>query len=37
LKPGDRIICTGARAKDPAIFALKCFTVELPDGRKMPS
>ncbi len=37
LKPGDRISCTGARAKDPAIFALKCFTVEFPDGRKLPS
>jgi hypothetical protein len=37
LKPGDRINCTGARAKDPAIFALKCFTVDLPDGRKIPS
>ena len=37
LKPGDRISCTGARAKDPAIFALKGFSVEFPDGRKMPS
>lgn len=35
LKAGDKISCTGARAKDPAVFAQKCFTVEFPDGRKM--
>ena len=35
LKPGDVIRCTGARAKDPAVFAQKCFTVEFPDGRKL--
>jgi hypothetical protein len=35
LKAGDRISCTGARAKDPAVFAEKCFTVELPDGRQL--
>src|SRR2546430_1077299 len=27
LKPGDKISCIGARAKDPAVFALKCFSV----------
>jgi hypothetical protein len=35
LKPGDVISCTGARAKDPATLAQKCFTVEFPDGRKL--
>ena|SRR5579862_3609125 len=35
LKPGDRITCTGARAKDPASLVQKCFTVEFPDGRKL--
>ena len=35
LKAGDVIRCTGARAKDPAVFAQKCFTVEFPDGRKL--
>jgi Family of unknown function (DUF6152) len=35
LKPGDVIRCTGARAKDPAVFAQKCFTVEFLDGRKL--
>ena len=35
LKAGDRIRCTGARAKDPATLAQKCFTVEFPDGRKL--
>jgi len=35
LKAGDVISCTGARAKDPAVFAQKCFTVEFPDGRKL--
>jgi len=35
LKAGDKISCIGARAKDPAVFAQKCFTVELPDGRKL--
>jgi Family of unknown function (DUF6152) len=37
LKIGDRITCTGARAKDPASYILKCFVVELPDGRKLHS
>ena len=35
LKVGDRISCTGARAKDPATLAQKCFTVEFADGRKL--
>jgi hypothetical protein len=35
LKAGDKISCMGARAKDPAVFAQKCFTVEFPDGRKL--
>jgi hypothetical protein len=35
LKPGDEITCVGARAKDPNIFAMKCFTVQFPDGRKL--
>jgi len=35
LKVGEKISCTGARAKDPATFAQKCFTVEFPDGRKL--
>jgi hypothetical protein len=35
LKAGDRISCIGARAKDPATLAQKCFTVEFPDGRKL--
>jgi hypothetical protein len=35
LKAGDVISCTGARAKDPATFSLKCFTVEFPGGRKL--
>jgi hypothetical protein len=35
LKTGDRISCTGARAKDPATLAQKCFTVEFSDGRKL--
>jgi hypothetical protein len=35
LKAGDKISCTGARAKDPAVLAQKCFTVEFPDGRKL--
>jgi len=35
LKTGDKISCIGARAKDPAVFAQKCFRVELPDGRKL--
>jgi hypothetical protein len=35
LKAGDKISCTGARAKDPAVFAQKCFTVEFPEGRKL--
>jgi len=35
LKAGDKITCTGARAKDPATFGQKCFTVEFSDGRKL--
>jgi Family of unknown function (DUF6152) len=35
LKAGDKISCTGARAKDPAVFAQKCFVVQFPDGRKL--
>jgi hypothetical protein len=35
LKPGDHISCTGARAKDPEVYAMKCFTVEFPDGRRL--
>ena len=35
LKAGDKISCMGARAKDPAVFAQKCFTVEFSDGRKL--
>jgi hypothetical protein len=35
LKAGDKISCVGARAKDPAVLAQKCFTVEFPDGRKL--
>lgn len=37
LKPGDKISCSGARAKDPSSYTMKCFTVELPDGRIMHS
>ena len=33
LKAGEKISCIGARAKDAAVFAQKCFTVEFPDGR----
>lgn len=33
LKPGDEITCTGARAKDPQVFAMKCFRIEFKDGR----
>lgn len=35
LKPGDEISCTGARARDAAVYAMKCFTVLFPDGRKL--
>jgi Family of unknown function (DUF6152) len=35
LNSGDKISCTGARAKDPATLSQKCFTVEFPDGRKL--
>jgi len=35
LKPGDRISCSGARARDPELHAMKCFTVVFPDGRKL--
>jgi hypothetical protein len=37
LKLGDRITCSGARAKDPAENTLKSFEVELPNGRKLRS
>lgn len=37
LQPGDRISCTGAPAKDPALLAMKCFLVEFPDGRRLPA
>jgi hypothetical protein len=37
LKPGDRISCMGARARDPKIYAMKCFTVGFPDGRTLPA
>lgn len=35
LKPGDEITCTGARAKDPEVYAMKCFEIEFKDGRKL--
>ena len=35
LKAGDKISCTGAPAKDPAVLTQKCFTVEFPDGRTL--
>lgn len=35
LKPGDKISCLGARARDEKLFAMKCFVVEFPDGRKL--
>lgn len=35
LKPGDEISCLGARAKDPNVYAMKCFLVKFPDGRKL--
>ena len=35
LKAGDKMSCIGARAKDPAVFAQKCFVVEFPDARKL--
>lgn len=35
LKPGDEITCTGGRAKDTNIRAMKCFTITFPDGRTM--
>jgi len=35
LKPGDEITCMGARAKDADVYAMKCFTVVFPDGRKL--
>ena len=37
LKPGDQVSCTGARAKDAASYRMKCFSVELPNNRKLPS
>ena len=35
LKKGDAISCTGARARDPKVYAMKCVTVEFPDGRNL--
>jgi hypothetical protein len=35
LKAGDEISCTGARARDAGVYAMKCFTVLFPDGRKL--
>ena len=35
LKSGDRITCKGARAKAASNFSMKCFLVELPDGRTL--
>lgn len=35
LKQGDEISCLGARAKDPDVYAMKCFVVTFPDGRKL--
>jgi len=35
LKKGDEISCLGARAKDPDVYAMKCFVVKFPDGRKL--
>jgi hypothetical protein len=35
LKPGDEISCLGARAKDPDVYAMKCFVVKFADGRKL--
>jgi hypothetical protein len=35
LKKGDAISCTGARARDLKLLAMKCFKVEFPDGRKL--
>ena len=35
LKKGDEISCLGARAKDPDVYAMKCFVVKFPDRRKL--
>ena len=35
LKPGEAISCTGARARDPKLLAMKCFVVEFQDGHKL--
>ena len=35
LKAGDEIVCKGARAKIQTNYAMKCFIVELPDGRQL--
>jgi hypothetical protein len=35
LKPGDEITCLGARAKDPQMPTMKCFTVLFQDGSKL--
>jgi hypothetical protein len=34
IKPGDRIIATGGRARN-ASFNLRAASIELPDGRKL--
>jgi len=36
VKPGDRVTCTGGRAKGGA-RAMRCATVTLTDGRKLKS
>lgn len=36
LQPGDAFTCMGARAKQPDVYALKCFTVTLEDGTTLP-
>lgn len=36
VKPGDEISCTGGRAKTRA-RAMRCATVNLPEGRKLKS
>jgi hypothetical protein len=35
IKSGDRVTCKGARARDLSDYRMKCFLVELPDGRKL--
>jgi hypothetical protein len=36
LKPGDRVLVTGGRAKNGS-FNLRAVLVQLPDGRKLPA